>query len=49
VFENLMLLKMLSGSCDFPIPQLTTISASLKFALFASSVIYMLSMLVLKG
>jgi hypothetical protein len=48
-FENFMLLKMLSGFCNTPIPQLTTISASLKFTLFASSVIYMLSMLVLKG
>lgn len=47
-FENLMIFRMLSGSCDSPVPQLTTISASLKFTLFASSVIYMLTMLVLK-
>lgn len=48
-FENLMILRMLSGSCDSPVPQLTAISASMKFTLFALSIIYMLSMLLLKG
>jgi hypothetical protein len=47
-FENIMLLKMLSGFCNSPIPQLTTISATLKFFLFVSSVLYMLVMLILK-
>jgi hypothetical protein len=48
-FENLMILRMLSGACASPVPQLTTISAGLKFFLVASSVVSMLSMLALKA
>jgi hypothetical protein len=48
-FENLMILRMLSGSSASPVPQLTTISAGLKFLLVASSVVSMLSMLALKA
>jgi hypothetical protein len=46
-FENFMLFKMLAGSCNSPIPQFTSVSATLKFFLFVSSVLYMLYVLIL--
>lgn len=47
-FENFMILRMLSGSCDSPVPQLTTIAAGLKFFLMIAIVFYMLYMVTLK-
>jgi hypothetical protein len=47
-FENVMILRMLSGSCDSPIPQLTTFAAGLKFFLMVVIVCYMLFMVALK-
>jgi len=46
-----MILRMLSGSCNASFPQRTKhhlLRVGLKYFLFASSIIYMLSMLLLK-
>lgn len=46
-FENIMILKMLSGSCNTPIPQITTLVATIKFILILLSLIYTTYMLLL--
>jgi hypothetical protein len=49
-FENLMILKMLSNNYAKPVPQLTSIAASLKFILIAVSLfLYIPYMLILKA
>lgn len=49
-FENIMILNMLSGNYACPIPILTSIAATLKFALIAASLaLYIPLMLILKA